>query len=44
MAAFGTSGDIEEAFTSLFVVMWLGPLVIALNANLLGAKVYFFLT
>jgi hypothetical protein len=39
MGAFGTSGSTDEAFTNLFVGMWLGPLVITLNTNLLGAKV-----
>jgi hypothetical protein len=40
MGAFGTSGSVDEAFTSLFIGMWLGPLVITLNANLLGANAY----
>jgi hypothetical protein len=40
MGAFGTSGSSEEAFTNLFIGMWLGPLVITLNANLLGAEAY----
>lgn len=40
MGAFGTSGSSDEAFTNLFIGMWLGPLVITLNANLLGANAY----
>jgi hypothetical protein len=40
MGAFGTGGSVEEAFTILFLGMWLGPLVITMNANLLGAEVY----
>ena len=39
-AAFGTSGSTEEVFTNVFLCIWLGPLAIALNAKLLGAKVY----
>jgi hypothetical protein len=39
MSAFGTSGEIDEAFTNVFIVMWLGPLIITVNANLLGAEV-----
>jgi hypothetical protein len=42
MGAFGTSGSSDEAFTNLFIGMWLGPLVITLNANLLGAEAYFY--
>lgn len=42
MGAFGTSGSSDEAFTNLFIGMWLGPLVITLNANLLGANAYLF--
>jgi tetrahydromethanopterin S-methyltransferase subunit B len=38
MGAFGTGGEIDEAFTNLFIGMWVGPLIITLNANLLGAK------
>lgn len=38
--AFGTGGSIEEAFTILFLGMWLGPLIITINANLLGAEWY----
>jgi hypothetical protein len=41
MGAFGTSGSSDEAFTDLFIGMWLGPLVITINANLLGAETYF---
>jgi hypothetical protein len=40
MGAFGTGGSIEEAFTILFLGMWLGPLVITVNTNLLGADWY----
>lgn len=40
MGAFGTGGSIEEAFTILFLGMWLGPLVITVNVNLLGAEWY----
>lgn len=40
MGAFGTGGSIEEAFTILFLGMWLGPLIITVNANLLGAEWY----
>lgn len=40
MGAFGTYGSSDEAFTNLFIGMWLGPLVITLNANLLGADAY----
>lgn len=36
MGAFGTDGSIEEAFTILFLGMWLGPLFITVNVNLLG--------
>ena len=46
MAAFGSTAKkddkfnyAEEAFTNLFVGMWLGPLVITVNANLLGSNV-----
>ena len=42
LAAFGTSGSVEEVFTNVFLGIWLGPLAIALNAKLLGAKVYLF--
>jgi hypothetical protein len=37
MGAFGTSGSSDEVFTNVFIGMWLGPLVITVNANLLGA-------
>ena len=40
MGAFGTGGSIEEAFTILFLGMWLGPLIITVNVNLLGAEWY----
>jgi hypothetical protein len=40
MGAFGTDGLVDEAFTNLFIGMWLGPLVITINANLLGADMY----
>lgn len=40
MGAFGTSGEIDEAFTNIFMGMWLGPLIITLNTNLLGADLY----
>lgn len=40
LCAFGTSGQIDEAFTTVFIGMWLGPLAIILNANLLGGKAY----
>jgi hypothetical protein len=43
LGAFGTSGSSDEAFTNLFIGMWLGPLVITVNANLLGAEAYIFL-
>lgn len=42
MAAFGTEGSKEEAFTILFLGMWIGPLIITVNVNLLGADWYFF--
>lgn len=42
MGAFGTSGSSDEAFTNLFIGMWLGPLVITVNANLLGAEAYLY--
>ena len=38
LCAFSTQGSSEEAFTNLFIGMWIGPLVITVNANLLGAK------
>jgi hypothetical protein len=37
IGAFATSGSGDEVFTNLFIGMWLGPLVITVNANLLGA-------
>lgn len=40
LGAFGTSGSSDEAFTNLFIGMWLGPLIITVNANLLGGSVY----
>lgn len=40
LGAFGTSGSGDEVFTNLFIGMWLGPLVITVNANLLGAERY----
>lgn len=36
----GSYGDTEELFTNLFVVLWLGPLIISLNCRLLGARMY----
>jgi hypothetical protein len=38
LCAFSTRGNTEEAFTNLFIGMWVGPLVITINSNLLGAK------
>jgi hypothetical protein len=40
LGAFGTGGSMEEAFTIIFLGMWLGPLIITVNANLLGAELY----
>ena len=43
LCASSTQGSSEEAFTNLFIGMWIGPLVITVNANLLGAKLYIFI-
>jgi hypothetical protein len=41
MCAFSTNGKSDEAFTNIFIGLWIGPLIITVNAKLLGAKVYF---
>jgi len=33
-----------QIFTGVFVIVWLGSVVVTLNAKLLGGKVYVFLT
>jgi hypothetical protein len=38
LAALTTEGNSEDAFTNIFLGMWIGPLVIALNSRLLGSK------
>jgi len=37
-----THSNKEELFTNLFVVLWLGPLLISANSKLLGARMYIF--
>jgi hypothetical protein len=41
LAALGTKGRSEEAFTSVFVGLWMGPLMITINSRLLGSNVYY---
>lgn len=41
LAAMSTKGSSQEAFTIIFIILWVGPLVIALNSRLLGQKMYF---
>lgn len=36
--AFGTKGRSDEAFTNVFIGMWIGPLIITLNSILLGSN------
>ena len=38
LAAMSTKGKSEEAFTIIFLLMWVGPLVIAINSRFLGLK------
>jgi hypothetical protein len=38
LGALGAGSGKEEAFTVLFIGMWLGPLIITINANLLGGQ------
>jgi hypothetical protein len=40
LAALGTKGRSEEAFTNIFVGLWVGPLMITINSRLLGSKMY----
>lgn len=40
LAALSTDGSSEEAFTSIFIGLWIGPLLITLNSRLLGSKMY----
>ena len=37
LAAFSTK-DTEEAFISIFIALWVGPLLITINSRLLGSK------
>ena len=43
IASVGAKSDVEDVFETLFIGLWIGPLVIALNARFLGAKQYFIL-
>ncbi len=38
LVSFSSSGTTDEAFINLFIGLWVGPLMITLNTNLLGAK------
>jgi hypothetical protein len=38
LAALGTEGRSDEAFTSIFIGLWAGPLMITINSRLLGSK------
>ncbi len=40
LAALSTKGGSDEAFTSIFIGLWLGPLMITVNSRLLGSKMY----
>lgn len=40
LAALSTEGTSEEAFTNIFIGLWVGPLMITLNSRLLGSKMY----
>lgn len=40
VVTLGSIGNAEELFTNLFVVLWVGPLIISVNCKLLGAKMY----
>jgi hypothetical protein len=40
LAALSTKGGSDEAFTNIFIGLWLGPLMITLNSRLLGSKMY----